>query len=142
MGKRVAALLSAAALLLSWPALAQEKIDAPAGQAWIHEGSGFGFAPTADGLKRFEVKDFGKTQSDIAITYREDATGTIVSLYLFRAAVPDVSIWADNPFAGQDQISDMRQFTAGLASRWLDGASGVELLRVRNIREAIELALA
>lgn len=95
MGKRVAALLSAAALLLSWPALAQEKIDAPAGQAWIHEGSGFGFAPTADGLKRFEVKDFGKTQSDIAITYREDATGTIVSLYLFRAAVPDVSIWAD-----------------------------------------------
>lgn len=95
MGKRVAALLSAAALLLSMPALAQQKIDAPAGQAWIHDGSGFGFAATADGFKRVEVRDFGKTQSDIAITYRDDATGTIVTLYLFRAGVPDVSIWAD-----------------------------------------------
>lgn len=95
MGKRVAAVLSAAALLLSMPVTAQPKIDAPAGQAWIHDSSGFGFAATADGFKRVEVKDFGKTQSDIAITYRDDATGTIATLYLFRAGVPDVSIWAD-----------------------------------------------
>lgn len=95
MGKRVAAVLSAAALLLAMPAAAQQTIAAPAGQAWIHDSSGFGFASSADGLKRIEVKDFGKTQSDIAITYRDDATGSIVTLYLFRAAVPDVSIWAD-----------------------------------------------
>lgn len=95
MGKRVAAVLSAAALLLAMPAAAQQTIAAPAGQVWIHDSSGFGFASSADGLKRIEVKDFGKTQSDIAITYRDDATGSIVTLYLFRAAVPDVSIWAD-----------------------------------------------
>ena len=95
MGKRVAALFSAAALLLAVPAGAQNKIDAPAGQSWIHESSGFGFAASADGFKRVEVKDFGETRSDIALTYREDATGTIVTLYLFRAGVPDVSIWAD-----------------------------------------------
>ncbi len=117
MGKRVAALFSAAALLLSAPAAAQQTIDAPAGQAWIHESSGFGFAATADGLKRVEVKDFGKTRSDIAITYRDDATGTVVTLYLFRAAVPDVSIWADRAEASMLVNAPRYLGTLGLDKR-------------------------
>jgi len=55
------------------------------------------------------------------------------ALPLFDTAPLDfseTSIWADNPFAGPDRISDMQQVTAGLASRWLDAGTGVELLRL------------
>lgn len=95
MGKRVAALFTAAALLLSSPVAAQRQLDLPPGQAWIHESTGFGFAAQVDGFTRLKLSDFGKTESDISISYRDEATGTIATLYVFRAGLPDVSIWAD-----------------------------------------------
>lgn len=95
MGKRVAALFSAAALLLSTPAEAQRQIDLVPGQAWIHESTGFGFAPRVDGFDRQKLTDYGETQSDISFAYRDAATGTFATLYVFRAGLPDVVIWGD-----------------------------------------------
>lgn len=95
MGKRVAALFTAAALLLSSPVAAQRQIDLVPGEAWIHESTGFGFAPQVDGFDRLKLNDYGKTESDISFSYRDSSTGTVATIYVFRAGLPDVVVWGD-----------------------------------------------
>lgn len=95
MGKRVAALFTAAALLLSAPVAAQRQIDLVPGEAWIHESTGFGFAPRVDGFDRQKLNDYGKTESDISFSYRDASTGTVATVYVFRAGLPDVAVWGD-----------------------------------------------
>lgn len=95
MGKRVAAVLSAAALLLSMPVTAQRQIETLPGEAWIHEASGFGFAPRVGGFDRLRLTDYGKSESDISFGYRDASTGTVATIYVFRAGLPDVMVWGD-----------------------------------------------
>ena len=40
------------------------------------------------------------------------------------------TIYSDNPYVGQDRIVDNDALTLGLNSRWYDGSSGAELLRL------------
>jgi len=40
----------------------------------------------------------------------------------------EVSIYADNPFAGIDRVADVDQITVGATSRWVDAEQGNELL--------------
>jgi LPS-assembly protein len=40
------------------------------------------------------------------------------------------SVYAENLFSGVDRVSDANQFTAGITTRFLDAASGVEALRL------------
>lgn len=51
----------------------------------------------------------------------------------FDTTIPDFSfanLFRDNRFIGGDRIGDANQLTAALTTRWLDGASGAERLRV------------
>ncbi len=95
MSKRVAAFFTAAALLLSAPVAAQRQIDLVPGEAWIHESTGFGFAPRVDGFDRQKLNDYGKTESDISFSYFDRSTGTTATVYVFRAGLPDVVVWGD-----------------------------------------------
>lgn len=95
MGKRAATLLSVAALLLQSPALAATPIDVPEGKGWTHSGTGFTIPVAIDGFTRSAVTDFGTTQSDVSAQYGEQSSGTFLTLYLFRAGAPDVSVWTD-----------------------------------------------
>jgi LPS-assembly protein len=59
---------------------------------------------------------------------REQAT-----LPLFDTAAKDfntVSVFSDNAFSGVDRVSDAHQITAGVTTRWLDPASGTEVMRL------------
>jgi LPS-assembly protein len=54
-------------------------------------------------------------------------------LPLFDTAPSDfnaVSIYADNPFSGIDRVADTHQITLGVTSRWREGGSGIERLRL------------
>jgi LPS-assembly protein len=42
----------------------------------------------------------------------------------------DVSVYSDNAFTGIDRVSDAHQMTAGVTTRLIDAASGVEALRL------------
>jgi LPS-assembly protein len=60
--------------------------------------------------------------------YRSQST-----LPLFDTAAKDFnvdSLFSDNAFSGVDRVSDAHQVTAGVTTRWLDPASGNELLRL------------
>jgi LPS-assembly protein len=51
----------------------------------------------------------------------------------YDAAAKDfnfVSIYSDNPFSGIDRVADANQVTAGVTSRFIDGQSGAEALRL------------
>jgi len=55
------------------------------------------------------------------------------TLPLFDTAAKDfntVSVFSDNAFSGVDRVSDAHQITAGVTTRLLDPASGVEALRL------------
>jgi LPS-assembly protein len=55
------------------------------------------------------------------------------SLPLFDTAAKDfnpVSVFSDNAFSGIDRVSDAHQITAGVTTRLIDSASGVEALRL------------
>ncbi len=54
-------------------------------------------------------------------------------LPLFDSAAKDFnfdSVFSDNAFSGIDRVSDAHQFTAGLATRWLEPVNGSEVLRL------------
>lgn len=42
----------------------------------------------------------------------------------------DISIYSENAFSGIDRVSDTHALTAGVFTRWLDGATGVEAMRL------------
>lgn len=42
----------------------------------------------------------------------------------------DISIYSENAFSGVDRVSDTHALTAGVFTRWLDAATGVEAMRL------------
>lgn len=46
----------------------------------------------------------------------------------------DISIFTDNAFSGVDRVSDAHPLTAGVATRVVDAASGVEVLRLAAVQ--------
>lgn len=91
----ISAFISAVALVLSAPLLAQTVIAIDNAKPWSHGLSGLKIPTSVAGYTRLEVKDFGKSQSDVSVSFRNRESGTFVTLYAFRAGIPDVSIWAD-----------------------------------------------
>lgn len=62
---------------------------------WEHKGSGIVLPAMIDGVARRDVRQLGDTQTDIMITYQDQATSTTTSIYIFHAAVPSVPLWFD-----------------------------------------------
>lgn len=96
MHKLYATAVALAALILAPSALAQTTpIATEQDKVWIHKETGVGFPVSADGFVRDNAFDFGKTSSDIAFQYREASSGTLATIYFYRAGLPHVSIWAE-----------------------------------------------
>lgn len=86
----------AVAIGLSIPACADTMpIKSEPDKPWKHAETGIELPANAGGFRRDEGFDFGKTNSDVAFQYRDQATGTLATVYYFRAGLPDVSIWAE-----------------------------------------------
>lgn len=90
--------LTAAALLLpalTQPALASGPIEIREGRPFTHERSGAKFPGRIAGLKLNRMTDFSDDQFDVAGVYGGIDDGDELSVYLYRAAIPDVSLWTD-----------------------------------------------
>jgi hypothetical protein len=127
-------------LALGWASALQaaepKDIAAPADRAWRHEASGFAFPPRIGAFVRRDIKDLsGGKQIDLGSAYRDQATGTLATVYIYRPAMPLAPLWFDvanwyirrnmrfapvtpwedaKPFAvaGQSQSADLRQVYA------------------------------
>ena len=86
---------SCAALASGMPLAAQEQIAVEEGVVWTQQFSGFPFPPAIAGFTRTEVVQYDKEGFNISATMQDSATGTTATLYVYRAGVPDLPIWAD-----------------------------------------------
>lgn len=88
-------ILTAAALLLAaQPVLAEGDIGIKEGKAFKHKKSKAQFPGKIADLKLTRVHDFSAGQFDVAGIYGGFAGGDEISVYIYRAPIPDVSLWA------------------------------------------------
>lgn len=89
------ALVLAGLLALTPAAHAQQPIAADVAAVWRHEQSGLSAPPQLAGFDRYTISQYDKAQRDVAIGYRDQASHTETTLYVFFAGLPDVSLWHD-----------------------------------------------
>lgn len=113
--------LLGALLLLSvaQPVLAQERVDIAGNIDWLHIQSKATLPATLAGFARTEVIRYDEEGYNIGATYGDRRAGTWATVYLFRAGVADLSIWADRAAAAllnQPAIraSEVRSDSVGL----------------------------
>lgn len=93
---RLAGLLAATGLALaSVTASAAEEIEVPADKPFLHERTQITFPQRLGGMDRGWVRDVGTGQYDVSALYQTADGATFVSLFVYRAGLPDVSIWFD-----------------------------------------------
>ncbi|HZF95348.1 MAG TPA: hypothetical protein VEZ20_10820 [Allosphingosinicella sp.] len=80
-------------------------LNVPARSAWQHAATGMILPREAGGLARREVADLGTGELDIVGQY-EGTGGTVATVYLFRTAVPDVSLWFDRALTAVRERGD------------------------------------
>lgn len=86
----------ALAAVLAVPVVqAQTPIAADVAATWRHEQSGLSAPPALAGFDRYGIAQYDKQQRDVAISYRDQASQTETTLYVFFAGLPDVSLWHD-----------------------------------------------
>jgi hypothetical protein len=96
--KKLALAIAALADTVAGDASARD-IEIEAGKSWVHKETGVTMPPALEGFTLELVKDFGESESDVEMTYRDRGSKTLLSIYLFRAGVPDVSVWQDRIIA-------------------------------------------
>lgn len=67
------------------------ELDAP----FLHEGSGITVPAQIGSFSRASVTDLADQQLNVAIQFRERGDATSLTLFIYRAAAPNVSIWGD-----------------------------------------------
>jgi hypothetical protein len=89
-------LLAAACLLLAaGPAQAVEDIAVAEEAAFQHERTRISFPPNVEGMDRKWVRDFGTNQHDVAAIYETEDQSTFLTVYVYRAGLPDASLSFD-----------------------------------------------
>jgi len=73
-------------------------LDVPAANSWQHAQTRMILPPEAAGLTRREIGDLGEGEMDVVAQY-DGPDGVIATVYLFRTATPDVSLWFDRAMA-------------------------------------------
>jgi hypothetical protein len=91
------ALAVGACALLPVPAAhaAPNPIAADADKDWLHHLTGVAFPARIGEFARKDIGDYSNQQLDIIATYEQPATKTTATLYLYRAGLPDASVWHD-----------------------------------------------
>lgn len=126
-----------------------QAIETEEGKPWIHRASGLAFPATIGRFVRNDINDLSEgKQIDLGSAYREPATGTLATVYIYRPAMPVAPLWFDIAnwyiqrnqrfapvtahsgtvsftVAGQDQTVNLRQvYAIGAMGR----SSGVAIL--------------
>ena len=99
------AMLWTLTLLLSLTAVSQaaaqprlRALDVPAANAWQHAQTQMILPPEAAGFARREIGDLGEDEMDVVAQYA-GPDGMVATVYLFRTAVRDASLWFDRATA-------------------------------------------
>lgn len=75
---------------------AAQDIKTKAGKPWPHKDSGFAFPAVSGAFVRRDMSDISDGKRiDISATYDDPTTGSVATLYLYRPAMPDASLWFD-----------------------------------------------
>jgi len=88
------AMAAAALLATTGPADARD-LSAKAGKDWKHDASGLVLRPTLAGLPRVALTDSTAGEWDVAAQFNDPDIRESATVYIFRAATPDVAIWFD-----------------------------------------------
>jgi hypothetical protein len=89
-------LLGALALLVGpAPAFAVEDIPVDEGAGYRHERTDITFPSELGGMPRNWLRDFGADRYDVAAIYESADKSTFLSVYVYRAGLPDTSLWFD-----------------------------------------------
>jgi len=70
-----------------------------AGHEWKHRESGVRLPGQLAGATLESVADSTDSESDVTATYQDRSAGLTISVFLFRAGVPDASLWLDRSLA-------------------------------------------
>lgn len=93
---RSTTLLAATCLALaSVPVAAAEEIEVPPDAPFIHERTSIVFPPRLGDLHRRWVRDYGSAQYDVSAIYEAADGDTFLSFYVYRAGLPEASLWFD-----------------------------------------------
>lgn len=95
MGKRAALLLMVAAMLPATVAEARGPLPVQPGKDWKHNETKIKLPGSSAGFVLREATDNTDSQSDVMVQYGNDSGRSFATVYIFRAGLPDVSIWAD-----------------------------------------------
>lgn len=143
------AFVASIAALLALPAGAEPApIEVAATATWQHDTAKVRFPPAIDGLRRTSIVDYGDQRFDVSARYFEDASQTMVTLYLFRAPLPDVALWHDRALVSIRQREALgtpdhsAAVTAAFAPPGSEVASGLLTVMPLSGRSARSTALA
>lgn len=86
--------------ILVWANLASaaqpQAIKVEEGKTWVHEASGLALPAAIGSFVRNDISDLsGGKQIDVGSGYREPATGTLATVYVYRPAMPLAPLWLD-----------------------------------------------
>ncbi|MEQ1497055.1 MAG: hypothetical protein ABL914_00205 [Novosphingobium sp.] len=97
MSLRAAVLLIAAAVLPATPALcaSPQSLGTQSGKPFLHASSGLAIPDNVDGFERGRASDYGTSQSDVSFMFHDDSTKSTSTVYIYRAGIPNVSIWTE-----------------------------------------------
>lgn len=82
-------------LTLASPASAQTPVPVEPDAPFVHEPSGITVPARVGRFARVSVTDYAGDQLNIAIQLREESKETFLSLFIYRAAMPNISVWGD-----------------------------------------------
>ena len=75
---------------------AAQELKTKAGKPWAHKDSGFAFPAVNGPFVRRGMTDISDGKRiDVSATYDDPTTGSVATLYLYRPAMPDASLWFD-----------------------------------------------
>jgi hypothetical protein len=79
---------------------AQEQVPVEVDVSWQHPHVDIALPATLAGFTRIDLVRYDEDQYNLAATFTEAASGTTATVYIYRAGVPDVTIWADRAATG------------------------------------------
>lgn len=105
-------------------------IPSKAGKDWRHALTGTNFPPQIGELPRRNIADYGNQQLDIAAIYEQPETGTVATVYVYRAGLPDASIWHDRILkvmggAGLGEVDQSKKVTTIFTPKGQGENSGI-----------------
>lgn len=98
MFSRIISLAACAALAIAPAAKAQERLDLPKGEAWVHTHSGISVPAQLAGLDRSYATAFSRDELNTGLSFGEG--GEFLSVYVYRSTNGGVPVWFEQARLG------------------------------------------